>query len=155
MKQAGQKHVFMLPRLNRPPAGPDAEGDTLQDLLDQMQCVCHCGAAFQSTKALRLHRVQMHGWRNVEHGLIHSTTCVVCLRQYWTSNRLQFHLRYASRPGRLNRCGAWIREFGLAEAHREDLPADNLVALPGTTRKDAVPLVPLVLGACATWRVSS
>lgn len=96
-------------------------------------------------------KVQMQGWPNVEFGIIRGTTCVVCLKHYWTSSRLQTHLRYASRQGHLNRCGAWIREFGIAEAHREDLPDDNLVALPGTTRKDAVALAwPLMLGACAS-----
>ena len=146
VRQAGLKHVMLLPRLCGRAWVRGGEEDTLLDLLHQAQC----GMVFRNSRALRLHRIQRHAWRNAEHGRIHGATCPVCLRHYWTANRLQLHLRYVSRQGRPNRCGAWVRLYGLFEAERVDLPADNFVALPAATRKDAVALEgPRVLGADA------
>ena len=148
VKQAGMKHVVLLPRMCGRALVRGGEEDTLLDLLHQAQFRCECGAFFGNSKALRLHRIQKHEWRNPEHGRIHGATCPVCLCHYWTVNRLQLHLRYVSRQGRPNRCGAWVRMFARFEAERDDLPADNFVALPGATRKDAIALVgPHVLGA--------
>ena len=148
VKQAGQKHVLLLPRLCGRACVRGGEEDTLLDLLHQAQLRCECGMVFRNHRALRLHRIQKHEWRNAEHGRIHGATCPVCLRHYWTANRLQLHLRYVSRQGRSNRCGAWVRLYGWFESQRTDLPADNFVALPGATRRDAIALVgPRVLGA--------
>ena len=148
VKQAGQKHVILLPRLCGRACVRGGEEDTLLDLLHQAQLRCECGMVFRNHRALRLHRIQKHEWRNAEHGRIHGATCPVCLRHYWTANRLQLHLRYVSRQGRPNRCGAWVRLYGWFEGQRTDLPADNFVALPGATRRDAIALVgPRVLGA--------
>ena len=148
VKQAGLKHVMLLPRLCGRALVRGGEEDTLLDLLHQAQFRCECGMLFGNSRALRLYRIQKHAWRNAEHGRIHGATCPVCLRHYWTVNRLQLHLRYVSRQGRPNRCGAWVRLFALFEAERMDLPADNFVALPGATKKDAIALVgPRVLGA--------
>ena len=150
VKQAGIKHVLLLPRLLGRECERGQEEETLLDLLHQVQCRCACGLGFQNKRALRLHRIQKHDWRNAEHGRIHGATCPVCLRHFWTVNRLQLHLRYVSRQGGPNRCGAWVRMYADLEAGREDLPPDQFTALPGTTRRDAVRLVgPQVLGACA------
>lgn len=148
VKQAGLKHVLLLPKLSGRACERGGEEDTLLDLLHQAQCQCECGMTFRNKRALRLHRIQKHDWRNAEHGRIHGATCPVCLRRYWTVNRLQLHLRYVSRQGGPNRCGTRVRLYGLFEAGRPDLPPDNFVALPGATRKDAVKLAgPRVLGA--------
>ena len=130
VKQAGLKHVMLLPRLCGRALVRGGEEDTLLDLLYQAQSRCERGMLFGNSRALRLHRTQKHAWRNAEHGRIHGATCPVCLRRYWMVNRLQLHLRYVSRQGRPNRCGAWVRLFAPFEAERTDLPADNFVALP-------------------------
>ena len=149
VKQAGVKHVMLLPRLHGRACERGGEEDTLLDLLHQVQCRCECGVGFHNKRALRLHHIQRHDWRNAEHGRVHGATCPVCLRHFWMVNRLQLHLRYVSRQGGPNRCGAWVRMYASLEAGRDDLPPDNFAALPGATRRDAIKLAgPQVLGAC-------
>lgn len=63
IRQAGQKHVCLLARQSPEDKHRGEEDDTLLDLWLQAQCRCHCGQAFANERALRLHKVKLHGWR--------------------------------------------------------------------------------------------
>ena len=50
--------------------------------------------------------------------------------------------------GRSNVCAAWLKEFGIPEEEREDLPADPFTSLTGAKRVETVSLYgPKVFGA--------
>lgn len=140
IRQAGQKHVCLLGQLPPEESHRGGEHDTLLDLWLQARCRCECGQTFANERALRLHKVKLHGWWTTEAGYIHGNTCVVCLRHYWTRNRLNLHLRYVPRRGKINVCAAWLHEFGCLEAERTDLPEDNFSETPGIVRQEALSL---------------
>eukprot|EP00438_Fugacium_kawagutii_P015997 Skav226894 [mRNA] locus=scaffold2258:78933:84782:+ [translate_table: standard] len=58
-----------------------------------------CEATFDSKQKLAAHTFKLHGLHSVEGQYVQSATCPGCLRCFWTSRRLQQHLRY-----RRNRC---------------------------------------------------
>ena len=148
LRKAVQKYRCIMHLLHTAPVERGEEEETLQDLWMKVHCRCHCGQGFASLKALRMHQMTAHSWRTPISGYLHGATCPVCLRHYWTKNRLRIHLRYVSRKGIGNTCASWLQAFGVSEEAREDLPADPFVALKGACRVEAVQLHgPRVFGA--------
>ena len=148
LRKAVQKYRCIMHLLHTAPVERGEEEETLQDLWMKVHCKCHCGQGFASLKALRMHQTTAHSWRTPISGYLHGATCPVCLRHYWTKNRLRIHLRYVSRKGIGNICASWLQTFGVSEEAREGLPADSFVALKGACRVEAVQLHgPRVFGA--------
>eukprot|EP00438_Fugacium_kawagutii_P021709 Skav204029 [mRNA] locus=scaffold1162:12735:20907:+ [translate_table: standard] len=59
----------------------------------------HCDRVFTSKQSLAAHAYQQHEVASVEWQYVLTPVCPGCLRNFWTSRRLQQHLRY-----RRNRC---------------------------------------------------
>eukprot|EP00438_Fugacium_kawagutii_P018102 Skav210876 [mRNA] locus=scaffold1173:296523:299633:- [translate_table: standard] len=59
----------------------------------------HCDRTFPSKQSLAAHNFKQHAIPSVEWQYVQSPVCPGCLRNFWTSRRLQQHLRY-----RRNRC---------------------------------------------------
>ena len=67
-----------------------------------------CKARFDSNQKLCLHMFKKHKVKNpVRRCLGHSTSCFVCLKQFWSRERVLNHLRYRSKS-----CFARTLELG-------------------------------------------
>ena len=56
-----------------------------------------CGTCFNTLQKLSLHLFKKHGIRNLWRRYVHEHThCPVCLRSFWTRERLINHIRYRS-----------------------------------------------------------
>ena len=62
------------------------------DVADPFQCLW-CGAAFRLRKHLGVHLARTHQIFSPARHLAHGTTCVSCLKCFWTVARHQQHLR--------------------------------------------------------------
>ena len=65
---------------------------------------CYCEATFTSYRGLRVHQVHAHGDHCPEFELCPGTRCIVCLREFWSVQRLKQHLQYAPRDRKPNLC---------------------------------------------------
>lgn len=74
----------------------------------------HCDKSFAALQALTVHMYHQHGITSPERGCIHSTRCPGCLRDFWTTRRLQQHLHQ-----RKNRC------FDRVEGQREAIEPEE------------------------------
>ena len=54
-----------------------------------------CGASFQSMSALHGHRAKVHGHRNFLRRKLEGTSCLYCLCEWWTRERLFYHVKKA------------------------------------------------------------
>ena len=68
---------------------------TLKDFTHSVSCQ-ECHKVFYSFQALSLHRFKSHGLKNMMHKFIDVTHCIVCLREFWTRERVLNHVRYRS-----------------------------------------------------------
>eukprot|EP00435_Cladocopium_sp_Y103_P023215 s1491_g5.t1 len=60
--------------------------------------VCHvCSRGFSSVQGLQAHRWRAHGLFSEERKYIYDATCRACNRCFWTTQRLQQHLRWSRR----------------------------------------------------------
>lgn len=148
LRTAVRKHGYVTQLVKPLSTDRGDEDETLQDLWLKVQCRCHCGQGFPTLKALKVRQMVAHSWRTPVSGYVRGFACPVCLRRYWTRNRLSLRLRYVSRKAKTNICAAWLQEFGVLEEGREDLPGDSFVSLAGARRVEAVSLCgPKVFGA--------
>ena len=84
-------------------AGTTLEGLSHAEILDH-HYTCHCGTSFLTLKGLAVHRWKKHQIHAPERQLAQSASCPVCLRFFWTTQRMQQHLAYAPRGGGPNLC---------------------------------------------------
>ena len=61
-----------------------------------------CDLKFSSEQSLALHRFKVHGCKNHMRQYVSDTSCPVCLRQFWTRERVVNHIRYRSQVCRTN-----------------------------------------------------
>ena len=61
-----------------------------------------CTMKFRSEQALALHRYKVHGFKNYMRQFVQGTHCPVCLKQFWTRERIINHLRCRSHVCRNN-----------------------------------------------------
>eukprot|EP00438_Fugacium_kawagutii_P019482 Skav235615 [mRNA] locus=scaffold358:94800:107242:+ [translate_table: standard] len=76
----------------------DAPAPTVAAPLEQHPCA-FCDRIFATKQQLAAHEYQQHDQPSIEFQYVQSPVCPGCLRNFWTSRRLQQHLRY-----RRNRC---------------------------------------------------
>ena len=61
-------------------------------------CCFECNASFETFQKLCLHQFKKHGFKNIWKTYIGSFTyCTVCLKQFWSRERLLNHIRYRSK----------------------------------------------------------
>ena len=61
----------------------------------RLQCD-KCNLKFTSEQSLALHKFKAHGEKNQMRRYVASTFCPVCLRQFWSRERVVNHIRYRS-----------------------------------------------------------
>ena len=61
-----------------------------------------CTLKFSSEQSLALHRFKAHGLKNQMRQYVDGTHCPVCLRQFWSRERIINHIRYRSQVCRTN-----------------------------------------------------
>ena len=127
-----------------------AEPFTTQEYVEY---ACPCGQAFSSPQGLAAHRRLKHGHHAPEFGYVDSPTCPICLRYFWTINRVRQHLAYIPRGGGGNPCFNELRRCGLLvnpeEVDRGGIPT----ALLGINRLEALSAAgPLPLHVSAVSR---
>ena len=88
-----------MPGGTRPPV--DQTGKTP---CEDQQHQCDCGKRFHSSTALAVHKRVIHGIHSEVYELVAGTICPICLKQFWTENRLRAHLMYVPRAGCPNLC---------------------------------------------------
>ena len=64
-------------------------------------CLVHlscdaCALQFQSQQSLALHKFKAHGVKNIARRLVDGVHCPVCLKLFWTRERVINHVRYRS-----------------------------------------------------------
>ena len=88
---------------------------------DGLEHVCDkCDRVFHSATGLATHRRQAHGIYSLEHDLLHGTVCPACLRQFWSTARLQQHLAYVSRRTGRNECYQTLRLQGFHTSYQAE-----------------------------------
>eukprot|EP00438_Fugacium_kawagutii_P005837 Skav231067 [mRNA] locus=scaffold524:41617:47142:- [translate_table: standard] len=94
------------------------------DPVDQVY-ECECGRTFSSGQGLSTHRRKAHGHFSAEHHLLQGSCCPCCLRQFWSTQRLQQHLAYRSRRTGLNSCFQQLQSWGVQVPYEPcKIPAD-------------------------------
>ena len=91
---------------------PDSAVPIIQELSEEGVCF-DCGACFASRAALFGHRARMHDYRNPLRRKVEGTTCQCCLYNFWTRERLVYHVKKAVR------CKSYY------ETRVSDLPRDR------------------------------
>ena len=146
VKRAVEKHV-LLERLS-------TFLNTQRETPDESLCyhACECGLSFSTKVALAVHRWKTHQDHAIEYQFATTTACAVCLREYWTKQRLRQHLAYMPRSGKANRCFAWYECFfeNASPDAEEEVPRETTARdhrLIGLRRKDFLQASgPFVLG---------
>jgi uncharacterized damage-inducible protein DinB len=90
-------------------------------LPDLFQCTL-CVRAFSTIQGLNAHRWKQHGEISEERRFVYSGVCECCRKCFWTSQRLQQHLRYSKRKA--DGCFWWIQR------HLDPLEGPERVAIP-------------------------
>eukprot|EP00438_Fugacium_kawagutii_P035485 Skav230563 [mRNA] locus=scaffold2372:165811:168537:+ [translate_table: standard] len=85
--------------------------DPWQGQSTQQSHHCHCGRTFSSAQGLASHKRLSHGEHAPEYHYIAGADCPVCLKHFWSSQRLAQHWAYIPRGGGPNPCFAKIQEF--------------------------------------------
>eukprot|EP00435_Cladocopium_sp_Y103_P013471 s2688_g3.t1 len=92
---------------------------------------CFCGRAFTSAVGLATHQRKQHSVFSPEHHLLSGATCPVCMKHFWSTQRLQQHLAYVSRRTGRNDCFQTLMNAGYQTTYeRVSLP----VAFTGLDR---------------------
>eukprot|EP00973_Karenia_brevis_P093278 12416574-Karenia_brevis.AAC.1 len=73
-----------------------ARTKSLHDLGNSYTCV-DCYASFPTKQALAVHAYKKHGLKCLARRYAPSTTCLVCMTEFWTRPRIINHLMYRSR----------------------------------------------------------
>lgn len=94
VKSGHEEIVKALTTLELPPLRLERKEDALNSTTYHCD---QCDAHFNTAQALAIHQWRKHGRLSQERQLMTSTTCMVCQRNYWTTQRLQQHLRYSRR----------------------------------------------------------
>ena len=82
---------------------------------------CVCGSRFATHRGLLAHQRKVHSWFSPERQYLSGSTCPVCLKFLWSTQRLQQHLSYMPRDGTVNRCFQMLQMTTLSlpyECHR-------------------------------------
>ena len=96
---------------------------------------CMCGSQFATKRGLLAHQRRAHSWFSPERPYLSGSTCPVCLKFLWSTQRLQQHLSYMPRDGTVNRC------FQALQMTTLDLPYENHThPRSGLNRQDALQL---------------
>ena len=66
------------------------------DQFTQQHCCQTCAQSFDTHQKLVIHRLRRHGIESDERAYIQGTVCPGCLYDYWTTRRLQQHLKARS-----------------------------------------------------------
>ena len=85
-----------------------------------------CDRAFAAIQGLNAHRWTKHGHISQEHRFVYSGTCECCSRCFWTSQRLQQHLKHSRRNP--HGCFWWVLK------HLDPLDAPVEVRIPNLYR---------------------
>ena len=94
--QARSKHLA-----NHRPVAPrvksivvsDTDEDVPLELLAGRRTCEVCGVSFCTKQQLAVHRARAHKLLAAHTAVVVGTTCQVCLKEYWTSSRLQAHFK--------------------------------------------------------------
>ena len=97
---------------------------------------CKCGRLFTTSQGLAAHRRLKHGDHAQEFGLVDGATCPVCLKFFWTTNRLALHLAYVPRGDGINHCFHTLKQSGY-QVDRTNAVFPKEVQ--GMQRKEALP----------------
>ena len=73
---------------------------------------CACGRTFSTGQGLATHKRKAHGIFSPEHQFLQGATCPQCLKFFWSTQRLQQHLRYIPRRIGYNPCFAALLAVG-------------------------------------------
>ena len=66
--------------------------------------VCsECNKTFERAQSLAVHRYKAHGIHSAERAYVFGSVCVACSREFWSTDRVQNHLRFRS-----NGCYTWL-----------------------------------------------
>ena len=63
-----------------------------------------CDAVFQSSQQLMLHKFKKHGVKHPIRRYVDSTHCIICMKEFWSRERIMNHLKYKSAVCRLQLC---------------------------------------------------
>ena len=112
MEQVKQYHRTFFKTLRSSGANfwPDPFAMTGSDLTYS----CACGRAFSTGQGLATHKRKAHGIFSPEHQFLQGATCPHCLKFFWSTQRLQQHLRYIPRKLGYNACYAALLAAGYA-----------------------------------------
>ena len=110
MEQVKQYHRTFFKTLRSSGANfwPDPFAMTGSDLTYS----CACGRAFSTGQGLATHKRKAHGIFSPEHQFLQGATCPHCLKFFWSTQRLQQHLRYIPRKLGYNACFAALLAAG-------------------------------------------
>ena len=72
----------------------DDDAAASMEPLDRHQCP-QCPKSFDTPQGVSAHLWQAHHTMSLERRYVYGPTCVICGRCYWTSQRMQQHLRYS------------------------------------------------------------
>ena len=81
-----------------------------------------CSRTFSTVQGLNAHRWRQHGCISEERKYVYSGVCECCRKCFWTSQRLQQHLKYSRRKA--NGCYWWIQQ------HLDPLDGPERVVMP-------------------------
>ena len=119
--QRHQTNVSATWRCFDDPSTPLADGP----LLDVFSCST-CSKRFSTIQGLTAHRWKLHGHISEERRFVYTGVCEGCRKCFWTSQRLQQHLRYSKRKA--NGCYWWVSQ------HLDPLEQPEPVLLPDIYR---------------------
>ena len=95
--------------------------DRPEPLPDMFACST-CSRTFSTVQGLHAHRWKQHGIISDERRYVYNGVCECCRKCFWTSQRLQQHLRYSKRKA--DGCFWWVSR------HLDPLPESIPVPMP-------------------------
>ena len=113
--------------------------DPSPDLLvtPDLERQCSCGKAFETHCGLCAHQRKAHHWYSLERRFLAGSVCPCCLKQMWSTQRLQQYLAYLPRGQQVNPCYQAPAAAGISlQYEKVELPKQ----FGGQERCDAVQL---------------
>ena len=98
MVYSGHRRIFDLCATFVPLVTPSADPAAALQGASHFPCGL-CSRSFSSVQARQGHHWKFHGHFSIERKFVHGSTCVVCGQCFWTSQRMQQHLRYSRKFG--------------------------------------------------------
>ena len=92
---------------------------------------CWCGRAFTTAQGLACHKRIQHQEFAPEHAYIKGTVCPICLKFFWTRQRLYLHLAYVPRGTGINQC---FQLLSLTQYHDSPDTTESFQRLPPEAR---------------------